>query len=40
VSENNLESCRSPSGLFIFANKRAADRRVHTKDVEEFRTDL
>ena len=40
VSENNLESSRSASGLFILANKRAADRRLHADDVEELRTDL
>ena len=40
VSENNLESSRSASGLFILANKRAADRWLHIKDVEELRADL
>src|SRR6478752_2686876 len=36
VSENDLESSRSASGLFILANKGAADRRFHTEDIEEF----
>src|SRR5262252_1737149 len=40
MSENNLESSGSASRLFILANKRAADRRLHTQDVEEFRADL
>jgi hypothetical protein len=39
VSENNLETSRSASGLFVLANKRSADRRLHTEDVKEFRTD-
>src|SRR6187399_1435909 len=40
VSENDLESSRSAAGLFILANKRAADRRLHAEDIEEFRADL
>ena len=28
------------AGLFILANKGAADRRLYTEHIEEFRTDL
>jgi hypothetical protein len=40
VSENNLQSSRSASGLFILANKCPTNRRLHAEDVEEFRADL